>query len=200
MRLAAIVLTTFLALLLPGCQSAPPVPVDKYFHLTVFHGPAAQRPTLNEALWVAPLRAEGPYAERAMLFANAAQPRELQQYHYQHWIEPPAILLQEHLRASLEMMAIAPRVTDVASGASVKYLLNGKILRLEKIIENGKAKAIVALRLTLQKKQPLDVIFEQNYSAEESLSDLSQSAYVVATEVALQRIYDKFGADIRTLN
>lgn len=190
----------FLLLLLLGCQAAAPVPVDRYFRLTVLQSKVGTPPLLKDNLYVAPLRADGPYAERAMLFASAQQPRELQQYHYQHWSEPPAVLLQEHLRASLEAMALAPLVSDVAFGEGVNYLLNGKILRLEKLAENGQAKAVVGLRLTLQKKKPFALMLERTYSAEELFGDGNQNAYVAATEVALQRIYASFRADVKALN
>jgi len=187
-------------LLLVGCQAAAPVPVDKYFRLTVQQAQSAQPPLLSDKLYVAPLRADGPYAERAMLFASAQQPRELQQYHYQHWSEPPSVLLQEHLRASLEALALAPLVSDVALGEGVNFLLNGKILRLEKLTDGSQTKAVVALRLTLHKKKPFTIMLERNYSAEELLGDGSQNAYVAATEVALQRIYANFRADVKALN
>jgi ABC-type uncharacterized transport system auxiliary subunit len=190
----------FLLLLLVGCQTAAPVPVDKYFRLTVLQSPVGTPPLLQDKLYVAPLRADGPYAERAMLFASVQQPRELQQYHYQHWSEPPSVLLQEHLRASLEAMALAPLVSDVAFGEGVNYLLNGKILRLEKLNDGSQTKAVVALRLTLHKKKPFVIMLERNYSAEELLGDGSQNAYVAATEVALQRIYSNFRADVKALN
>ncbi len=188
-----------LVLLLAACQSAPPVPQDKYFRLTLTPGQVWASPLLADTLFVAPLRADGPYAERAMLYATVQHPRELQQYHYQFWSEPPALLLQEHLRASLQAGHLAAHVTDVALGAGVKYLLIGKILRLEKISDKNQAKAFVELRLMLQKKKPFEVILERNYAAEEVLAEPSQNAYVMATELALQRIYDQFGQDVKAL-
>ena len=108
-------LTLSLVVLLSACQSAPPVPQDKYYRLTVTPGPTWTQPLLRDAVFVAPLRAEGLYAERAMLYASVQRPRELLQYHYQFWSEPPALLLQEHLRASLGASHLAAQVTDVAS-------------------------------------------------------------------------------------
>lgn len=191
-------LLTVTAIFLLGCQAAPPVPSDKYFRLEAIQGGEERRAILSETLYIAPLRAEGPYAERAMLYATAEQPRLLQQYHYQHWSEPPALLLQEHLRTSLEKLAIAPHVTDIPIGSGVGYLLNGKILRMEKIIEGDSAKAVVSLHLAMQKKKTFGILFEQNYTEEVSLTDMSQNAYVVATELALKKIYENFCKDIDT--
>ncbi len=193
-------MSALLMLLLAGCQSAAPVPVDKYYRLTVLSSPSGSPVLLGDKLYVAALRADGLYAERAMLFASAQQPRELQQYHYQHWSEPPALLLQEHMRASLESMAVAPLVSDAALGQGVNYLLNGKILRLERLSGNAQGTAQVALRLTLQRKIPFALLLDRTYSAEEPLAQDSQNAYVAATEIALQRIYARFRADLQALN
>lgn len=192
-------LAVSMILTLVGCQSAPPVSEDKYFRLEATPATATTPPILHETVYVAPLRAEGPYAERAMLYAMAEQPRVLQQYHYQHWSEPPALLLQEHLRSYLESLAIAPHVTDIAVGSGAGYLLNGKILRLEKIIEAGRAKSVVSLHFALQKKKPFGLIFEHTYTSEAVILEDSQNAYVIATESALRNIYTQFGKDLSIL-
>src|SRR3989339_613239 len=193
-------LTLSLVVLLSACQSAPPVPQDKYYRLTVTPGPTWTQPLLRDAVFVAPLRAEGLYAERAMLYASVQRPRELLQYHYQFWSEPPALLLQEHLRASLGASHLAAQVTEVASASRVGYWLNGKILRLEKLTHEHQSKAIVELRFVLQKTKPFETLWERNYVAEELLLDGSQNAYVIATELALQRIYGQLGQDVKALH
>lgn len=188
----------FVTLVLMGCQSVPPVPANKYYRLEAVPSEASARTILNEMLYVAPLRADGPYAERAMLYATVENPRELQQYHYQHWSEPPAVLLQEHMRASLESMAVAPHVTDIAMGSGIGYLLNAKILRLEKITDGGNARAVVSLHFALQRKKPFEMILERSYSAEVA-SDNTQHAYVLACEAGLKKIYANFAEDLKSL-
>ena len=192
-------LLCFVTLVLVGCQSAPPVPADKYYRLEAVSGEASARTILSEAIFIAPLRADGLYAERAMLYAPAAQPRELQQYHYQNWMEPPRVLLQEHIRASLEAMAIAPHVTDIASGAGAGYVLNAKILRLEKITDGSKTRAVVSLHFALQRTKSSELILEHSYSAEVVLSDDTQHAYVLACEAGLKKIYASFAEDLKSL-
>lgn len=185
-----------------GCQTSQPIPTDRFFRLESATGAVAAQPILNDGLYVAPLRAEGPYAERAMLYGTANRPRELQQYHYQHWSELPAALLQEHMRVSFQAMAIAPRVTDVSTGSGIGFVLNTKILRLEKLsggnAEIG-ARAVVSLHFTLQRKQPYSQLLERSYLVEESVSENSQHGYVVASEAALKKIYTQLAEDIKLL-
>ncbi len=193
------------ALAIAGCQSSPPVPTDRFFRLEAATGAVAGLPILNEGLHVALLRADGPYAERAMLYASANRPRELQQYHYQFWSEPPAALLQEHMRVSLQAMAIAPRVTDVSTGGGIGFVLNAKVLRLEKLIESdgaaegGKSRAVVALHFALQRKQPFAMLMERSYTVEEVVVENTQHGYVLASEAALKKVYVRLADDIKSL-
>lgn len=186
-------------LVLAGCQSAPPVPSDKYYRLESIQGDATAAPVLKETLYVAPLHADGPYAERAMLYATADQPRALQQYHYQHWSEPPATLLQEHMRASLDAMAAATHVTDIPSGNGSGFLLTARILRLEKITTESSAHAVVSLHLALQKRRSSEPLLERSYSSEIKVNDSSQHAYVLACEAGLKNIYAEFLKDVKAL-
>ncbi len=186
------------ALALAGCHSVP-VPADKYYRLEAIPANAAARPVLNEALYVAPVHADGAYADRAMLYASTASPNELQQYHYQSWIEPPALLLQENMRSSFEAMGIAPRVTDVSRGSDVGYLLNSRILRLEKIIGGDNDRAVVSLHFSLQKNDPLEMVLERSYSADVPITENTQRAYVLACEAGLNKIYADFSRDLAAL-
>ncbi|MEQ1518822.1 MAG: ABC-type transport auxiliary lipoprotein family protein [Usitatibacteraceae bacterium] len=187
------------ALVIAGCQTQPPVPTDRYYRLQAVARDGAAKPILKENLYIATLRAEGQYAERAMLYSSPNLTRELQQYHYQHWSEPPPVLLQEHMRASLEAMALAPRVTTVAAGSGGGYLLNAKILRLEKISEGGSTRAVVSLHMALQKRAPVEVVLERSYGAEETVTENTQHAYVLASEAALKKIYARFADDVKAL-
>jgi|GEM_PF-909657 len=190
------------ALVIAGCQSSQPVPTDRFFRIEAVTGAVAALPILNEGLYVAPLRAEGPYAERAMLYASANRPRELQQYHYQHWSEPPAALLQEHMRVSLQAMAFAPRVTDVSTGSGIGFVLNAKVLRLEKLtggVDGGNARAVVALHFALQRKQPFALLLERSYLVEEVVGENTQNGYVLASEAALKKVYIRLADDVKSL-
>ena len=183
---------------LTGCKSMPPVPADKYYRIEAATTEIKHPAILNETLYIAPLRADGPYVERAMLYASAAQARELQQYHYLFWSEPPPVLLQEHMRASFTAMNISPHVIDIPMTSGIGYLLNVRILRLEKINDQGgSAHAVVSLHFSLQRMKSYEMILERSYSAEVDMADASQHGYVLACEAALKNIYERFAEDIR---
>lgn len=189
-----------LVVVLAGCKSLPATPEDKYFRLEpVQLNTAPTAIVLSEPLYVAPVRAEGPYAERAMLYATGEQSRELQQFHYQNWSQPPALMLQEHIRASFAAMAIAPQVTDVITGGSVGYLLNAKVLRLERLTDRGNGRAVVSLQFALQRQKTYELLLQRSYSAEEPLRDATQHSYVLACEAALHKLYAQFAEDLRAV-
>ena len=192
------ILLALLIFVLAGCKSMPPVPADKYYRIESVTTETDAPALLNESLYIAPMRADGPYAERAMLYATAAQPRELQQYHYLFWSETPAVLLQEHIRASFEAMHIAPHVTDISMASGIGYLLNVRILRLEKINDQGgAAHAVVSLHFALQRVKSYETMLERSYTAEVAMADGSQHSYVLACEAALKNIYDLFAKDVK---
>lgn len=179
---------------LSGCQSLPAAPEHKYYRLLVAPAPPAQQAVrLPGELAVRPLRAEGLYSERAIIFSDEQQ-RQLQQYHYHHWLYAPGQLVQEHLAASLNQAGIATAVRVQARGGDMAYTLSGRIVHFEKVISKGQAKASVALELRLEKKGRL--LWQKTYAASESVPDGGMNGFTAAMEVALNRIYGEFLVDL----
>lgn len=190
-RLTVALLSVFFALLLVACQSAPTVPEYKYYRL---HSPsvAAAGALLKAEVVVLPLRADGLYSERAMLFSSDGE-RQLQQYHYQHWLYSPAQLAQEFLAVQLRQAGLGGNVYASAQAGEAPYIVAGRILHFERIVSQNKAR--VALELRLEKKGKR--LWQQTYTAEEAMTENSIPAYVVATENALKRIIGDFVAHLR---
>lgn len=178
---------------LSGCQSLPAAPEHKYYRLLPEAAAPAARAVLSGELVVRPLRAEGLYSERAIVFSDEEQ-RRLQQYHYHHWLYPPGQLVQEHLAGWLAQTGIAPRVRLQDRGGESPYAVTGRIVRFEKIIVGGKAKASVALDLRLENKGR--VLWQRSYAASRELADASMNGFAAAMEDALQLIYTEFVADL----
>lgn len=177
-----------------GCQSVPAAPEHKYYRLLVAPAPLTQKAVrLPGELAVRPLRAEGLYSERAIIFSDEQQ-RQLQQYHYHHWLYAPGQLVQEHLAASLNQAGIAAAVRVQERGGDMAYTLSGRIVHFEKVISKSQTKATVALDLRLEKKGRL--LWQQSYAASETVPDGGMNGFTAAMEVALNRIYGEFLADL----
>lgn len=182
-----------IALCLAACQSVPPVPENKYYRLQAPSGVSATRPLLTSEVIVLPLQADGLYSERAMLFSSDGA-RQLQQYHYHHWLYPPAQVVQEFLAKEWQSLSLASRVQASDRTGDAPYFISGRIVHFERLV--GQNKARIELELRLEKKGKR--LWQQTYRAEEAMSENSLPAYVVATENALKRISNDFLTHLRS--
>jgi ABC-type uncharacterized transport system auxiliary subunit len=177
-----------------ACQSLPAAPEDKYYRLLAAPIAAAQSPArLPSELAVRPLRSDGLYSERAIVFSDAQQ-RQLQQYHYHHWLYPPGQLVQEHLAESLRLSGIGAAIRFQEFGGATPLAVSGRIVRFDKASVAGLSKASVALELSLEKKG--QVVWRKNYSSVEAVTGPTMNDFSAAMEVALNRIYGEFVSDI----
>lgn len=185
------------AVLLAGCQSQPPAPTDKYYRLRSPSASAAlARPVLPGMLVVRPLRAEGPLAERPMVFLHADKPLLLEQYHYQHWEAPPAVLVQEYLRQDLAARHAFGSIGERMDG---DYVLEGRVLRFEKVITPQGSRAVAEIRLTLNRRHPAANLLERTYRADVPLADDTPHAFAQGMESAMGQVADGFARDLSGL-
>jgi len=182
-RLHAVLLTL---LLLSACGSVPPAPADRFYRLQPVLG--FQSKALSGAVAVRAFRADSLYAERPIIFADAARPRELRQYHYHLWLYPPAPTVQSHLTASLG------NALDFAASGNAPYSLDGRVIGFERVVSGNSSKAVVALGLQLTSGEK--VLLDKSYQAEQAATDDSLGAFVVAIEQALGKVYTEFLADV----
>jgi ABC-type uncharacterized transport system auxiliary subunit len=183
----------FCAIALAGCAGQSAAPEHKFYRLL---GASATAPSssvrLPGDLAVRPLRGDALYSERAIIFADDSQ-RQLQQYHYHHWLYPPGDLIQEHLADYLRRAGVAP-VIRLQHQADAVFAVSGRVVRFERISVGGQPKAIVALELRLEKKgKPL---WQQLYETSEVQTDNSMNGFAAATEASLNRIYGEFLRDL----
>ena len=174
-------------LLLGACGNLPPAPTDHFYRLQPVNLPPVAH-KLPAAFAVQTFRADSLYAERPIIFTEQASLRQLRQYHYHLWLYPPAQMVQEHLVASLGN-TIAWR-----GGSQVPDVLQGRILKFERVLSGSSSKAVVAIELRLERAA--DNLLTRTYEAEQPASDESIGTFVVAMEQALGKIYAQFQADI----
>ncbi len=194
----ALLVVFFGVLIASGCQTLPAVPEHKYYRLRVAPAPARLvQPTLLQGeLVVRPLRADGLYTERAIVYSDERQ-LQLQQYHYHHWLYSPPRLVQEYLAGRLRQDGVASVVRLDGPSAETAYAVSGRIVRFDKIVAASQIRASVALELRLEKKNRM--LWQQIYTASEVTTDASMAGFVVAMETALNRVYSEFFKDLRQI-
>ncbi len=172
---------------LAGCGSVPPVPTDRYYRLQPASA-ALRAKALAGTIAVEPLRADSLYAERAIVFSEEANPRQLRQYHYHLWFYVPAQMVQDHMIASLGS-AFVP-----ADGSTGPWRLEGRVVRFDRVLEGTNGKAAAALELVVSSQGR--TLMAKTYSAEQPATDPSFSAFAAAMERALAKIYTDFLRDL----
>ena len=174
-------------LLLSGCGSVPPAPIDRFYRLQPVSISAAAK-SLSGAVVVQTFRADSLYAERPVIYSEEAGARQLRQYHYHLWLYPPAQLVREHLVSSVG------NSLDLTGGVNAPNVLDGRLVDFERVVSGKSSKAIVALELRLQVSGK--VLLSKVYRAEQPASDESMGAFVVAMEQALGKVYAEFLTDL----
>ena len=182
-RLSFLILA--LSLWLGACGSVPPAPVDRFYRLLPVMVPAS-----GKALPVTlqPFLGESLYAERSVVYAQTANPRQLRQYHYHLWLYPPAQMVESNLMDSLT------QAFDFSRSKESDNVLEGRVLGFERVFSGKSSKAVVALEMRLVASGR--VLTNKVYKAEQTAADDSMGAFVEAMERALAKIYNELLTDL----
>lgn len=183
-----------IVLLLNACGENPPVPVDHFYRLTLNPGTVTRQPLTDQTIFVGKFLSDGIYNERALLFSEDANNRELQQYHYYFWSISPPGLLRDYLVDYLRAADSAPVVVgDFSSGNGLK--ISGKILGFEKIKHSADFMVNVVLEIRLDKLGEITPRLVKTYKALETVKGTSMDETVSAFNRAVDRAFSDFVAD-----
>ncbi len=182
--------------MLAGCGSAPPVPTDSFYRLTLPQSLGEQRISDN-VIYVGNFIGEGLYNERAILYTDDQHGRKIIQHHYHFWITSPPRMLREHMVEFLRQSGSAPMViTDSSKGDGLR--ISGKVLDFEKQTASDVTTANVALELRV------DIVgedlprFIKQYRLKEPVNGNSMTDVIESFNSAVFKIYSEFTADIRS--
>jgi ABC-type uncharacterized transport system auxiliary subunit len=194
-----LVLMTLVASALAGCLgSAPPLPRDHYYRILITApraGSADRR--LPGIVSVPPLEADGLLRERPLLFSASGQPHEMQQHDYHYWTDPPTRLLQGQLVDYLRQGRIAQSVVTPDMRVRPDFEVRGRIKRLERLLGGGAPRVFVELELALIGLADDRLLVLQSYAVERPSGADSVEASVVALNLAVAEIFDRFLDDAR---
>ena len=180
-----------------GCGHVAEVPDHSYFRMP----PPARLPVSAEQVFDVPivvglLAADGLYADRALIYALDPDARELRQYHYQLWTDPPTRLLQRRLLVELRESAIAPLVIDELAASQAALRISGVILRFERVPRpEGGHMAAVAIKLRADRPDGSPFI-DEVYRADAIADDHRLVATTDALAAAVDMIFAEFHADL----
>jgi cholesterol transport system auxiliary component len=192
--LALILLTITLA----ACSPAT-VPDVTYFRLpTPTPLPHGDKPLTSLPIEVQTFRAEGIYAEQALIYSNNDSATELRTYHYQLWNDPPSRGLQSRLTNMLRSSGISMLVTDTLPASDQALRVQGRIIRYERV-QNGQAfTAHVAFDMRVEQDSG-EPVLEQTYSGDADAAGATIGATVQAFGTAVDQAFAKFYGDLASL-
>ena len=184
-------------LALAGCSSTP-VQRDTFYRL--------ENPTLSTTraggpirgvVDVPPLRASGLTNERAILYRDG--PRQLAQYSYHAWLEPPALMLQHGLIRVLRQAQAFDTVTSPELRVDRDYELLGNIRSWEHVRMGSQGTAAIEIDISLRRVRGNQQILQKTYKANEAVAGDGVDGAVVGFTRGMDSIYAALLADLAAL-
>jgi len=187
------------ALTIAGCASQAPVPSDKYYRLqTVFAAAVMPSPKFSGTFEIERFSADGLTAGRPIVYAEANDPNQLQEYHYHFWTQPPTVMLRDELVTYLRAAKIAGSVVTPEMRLEPDYVMTGRIRKLEQVLGSPNR---TRLELEIALRRPADgkLMFLKSYTHETTQSSAGVAAAVDGLNEALNIIYSDLLADLSAL-
>jgi ABC-type uncharacterized transport system auxiliary subunit len=177
---------------LAACASDP-LPRDSFYRLGAPAAPQARAGgPIKGVLEVPPLRAAGIVNERAILYRD--NPRQLMQYSYNAWAEPPAALLQRSLVDALRQANAFDTVVTPEMRMDRDFELIGTLLQGEHV--RGENAAAIEMEIAVRRVRGNQQLLLKTYRASAPASSDSISAVVDAFTRGLDTIYKDLIADL----
>lgn len=188
--------TLLLAALLLAACSTPTVPDQTWYRLPPPPKVDKVATTLDLPIAVVGFSADGIYADQALVYALDPGARQVRQYHYQLWVDPPGRMLQRRLVVRLRQAGLSDTVSDELPASTDALRIRGVILRLDRTPLTGVgAAAVVALKLRADGPDGLPLV-EQIYRAEKRAADGSVGAFTEALGAGIDEVFAAFQADL----
>lgn len=187
-----------LLVMLAACGSAPPVPTDSFYRLTMPAQGTGKQHITDGVIHVGHFIGEGLYNERAVLYTEDEHGRRIVQHHYHFWLASPPRMLREHMVEFLRAADSAPMIiTDSSRGDGLR--VSGKVLDFEKQVAGNVVTANVGLELRVDVAGEDLPRFIKQYRLKEPVRGNSMTDTVESFNSAVFKIYSEFTADIRSV-
>jgi ABC-type uncharacterized transport system auxiliary subunit len=183
-------------LLIPAACGGGTIPTDRYYRLEA--APPREplsAPRFPGSLRVSPLRADGLTRGTALLHGDGAHPSEVGRYAYHHWVDAPPQMLQLEITGFLRAARVADTVLPADASARVDWLVSGRLLRIERVIGAGDARALLEVELQVARGADRELVFHSSYR-EEQPAGAEIRDVAAAMSGALDAILRRFLADL----
>jgi len=180
---------------LAGACAQPDLPKDNFYRLQVTPAQGQGNKLFSDGIEVERFVADGLTASRTIVYSAGTQPNQLSEYHYHFWTEPPVVMLRDQLVDYLRQAGIADRIVTPELRGNARYVLIGKIKRLEQVV-GSPPRAVLELELGLLEDKTGKLIYLNTYRIDKTAASASVGDAVVALNQGLGEIFARFVADL----
>lgn len=175
----------------------PETPEDRYYRLQTTSQAPAQSPLLSGILQVDRFQVDGLVGRSQIVYVADGKAHELKTYHYHHWTEPPAVLLQDQLIDYLRRAKAANQVVSPEMRVSADYVLTGKVKRLEQIT-GASPKAVVELEVGVRSTRGGKLVLLVSERAEAPADSAAVGDGVAAMNTAVSIVFRRILDGLKT--
>jgi len=186
-----------LVMLTVSCSfSGGQIPADHYYRLPEAVVEKLDTPKF-EHLLLNPVKVEGLYHERSILYVEQVRPLEVKRYHYPYWVETPARMVGKYAHTYLSQSGITCDLLLNASSYPADIETNITIKNFERIVNQQGAQILISLQITVKNNENSKSGFSKNYVMNVEAESKSMYASVEAFGRALNQIMASFLSDLK---
>lgn len=196
-RINLVLLSIVAFLSLQGCATSQSIPADKFYRLSIeAKVPSSYKSIpINGKLAISRFSTDALHSERPMLYSSDNSGLVLNQYHYHHWIDSPANMIQEQMVRYFKDSGASGNVYTTGTSHDYEYLLKGKIFRFESVISTS-SRVDIEMEITLLKKTGQEIVLTRRYKKEIPVNGDSMHEVVINFNSGLSEIFDSILKDI----
>lgn len=195
-RGARVLAGAFAGLLALGGCAAPPSPVDHHYRLEVESPVAFDAPLLDGRLEIARLRAESIAQGRQIAYRSTDRPNEIGLYAYHHWVDPLPLMIQDALGQALREARVAQEVSIPAFRLDRDYILHGRIVAFEHVVEGATSRGQVEIEFSLVREADERLMLQRSYREEIGAASQGMNDAVDALSLGLSRVIARLTRDL----
>jgi ABC-type uncharacterized transport system auxiliary subunit len=134
--------------------------------------------------------------ERQMLYRKAGDPSQVRREGYDHWVDPPPLMVQRAVVAFLRSANAAEAVVTPEMRVDADFRLSGRVQRFERVIGGSSPHVTVELELTLVREEDGEPLLLGTYREDQEVGGGGIGDSVEAFAQALHQILERLVLDL----
>lgn len=177
-----------------GCLGVP-APQDHFYRLELpDRKERFDPPPLPGTLQVTRPWADALTSERQLIFRHTHESSRLRRHAYHRWVDSPTLILQQEIAHYLRTSHIAEQVVTPELRVNEDYVLTCRIAKFEHVV-GELPRVVMELELSITQVKNRQVLLLQTYREEQATENPKASTAVIAYNLALTNILNRFLTD-----